>query len=173
MSKAFTDEETSDDPLIVPARAPLPDGVPNYVTARGVELLHEELAALGEARSAAERLPEGPERGRALAVLAQRRAALEARIASAEPVAAPTGDLDVVRFGARVRVETWDGERSYEIVGVDEADPAQGRIAFVSPLARALVGRRVGDSLRLQTPRGEEEFEILEVRYDTRLTRAW
>jgi transcription elongation factor GreB len=166
VSKAFTDEETGDSAPLVPARAPLPDGVPNYVTARGLSLLHAELAALSVERSAAQRLPEGSERSQALAGLAQRRAALEARITTAEPVAPPAGDPDVVRFGALVRVGAADGERSYQIVGVDEADASQGKIAFISPLARALVGRSVGDSVRLRTPRGDETLEILEVGYD-------
>jgi transcription elongation factor GreB len=168
MSKAFTDEETGDAPLIVPGRAPLPDGVPNYVSTRGLALLKAELAALASERAELERLPEGPERGRALGVLAQRRAALEARIASAELVAPPpAAERDVVRFGAHVRVRTADGERGYQIVGVDEADASQGRIAFVSPLARALVGRGVGDELRVRTPRGDESLEILEIRYES------
>jgi transcription elongation factor GreB len=167
MSKAFTDEEAADLPLVVPARAPLPEGVPNYVTARGLGLLHDELSALAAERAAAERLPEDRERGRALAALAQRRAALEARISSAQPIGPPpAAERQVVRFGARVRAKTADGERSYRIVGVDEADASQDRIAFVSPLARALVGRAEGDEVRVRTPRGEETLEILEIRYD-------
>jgi transcription elongation factor GreB len=71
-----------------------------------------------------------------------------------------------VRFGARVRAKTADGERSYRIVGVDEADASQDRIAFVSPLARALMGRGVGDEVRVRTPRGEETLEVLEISYE-------
>ncbi len=167
MSKAFTDEEAADLPVVVPERAPLPDGVANYVTARGLERLRDELAGLTSERAGIERLAEGGERGRALAVLARRRAALEARIASAQVVGPPpAAERDVVRFGARVHVETAEGERSYQIVGVDEADASQDRIAFVSPLARALVGRHSGEEVRVPTPRGEETFEILEIHYD-------
>ena len=57
------------------------------------------------------------------------------------------------------------GERRYEIVGVDEADVAHGRVAFVAPLARALLGKRVGDVALLRTPRGEEELEVLAIDY--------
>jgi len=99
------------------------------------------------------------------AALAQRRGELEARIASAELVPPPPGAPDVVRFGARVRLESPDGVRRFQVVGVDEADPAQGRIAFVAPLARALLGRAVGDTIRFRAPRGEEELEILAVDY--------
>jgi transcription elongation factor GreB len=156
MSKAFTSEETSESALVKP-RAPLSAGVPNYVTERGLARLRDELAAL--ARERAE--PGTPE----LAALAQRRAELEARIASAELVVPPERG-DVVRFGARVRVGGAEGERTYRIVGVDEANAAQHRIAFTSPLARALIGRAAGDTVRLRAPRGDEELEIVAVDYE-------
>ena len=152
MSKAFTSEETADAPPIVAPRAPLPDGVPNYVTARGLARLRDELAAL-----------------RAVvldpAALAQRRAELEDRIASAELVRPPDGPTDVVRFGANVTVRGESGVRRQRIVGVDEADAAHGRIAFVAPLARALLGRAVGDTILFRAPRGDEELEIVAVDY--------
>jgi transcription elongation factor GreB len=157
VSKAFTDEETAEPPRIVPARAPLPPGVPNYVTARGLARLHAELAALRAERADLD--------AAALAAHARRRAELEQRIASAERVAPPEGPCDTVRFGASVAVEGASGVRRYRIVGVDEADAARGDIAFVSPLARALLGRSVGEVVRLRAPRGDEELEILEVDY--------
>ena len=155
VSKAFTDEEAAEPAPVVPARAPLPVGVPNYVTARGLSRLHAELDALR-----AERAEDPAQR----AALAQRRAQLEQRIASAEMVGPPE-ERDTVRFGATVTVEGAAGERRYRIVGVDEADAACGDVAFVSPLARALLGRKVGDAVRLRAPRGEEELEILAVDY--------
>ena len=54
------------------------------------------------------------------------------------------------------------------IVGVDEADPPAGLIAFVAPLARALLGRRVGDSVTVRVPGGAEELEVVEIQYDDR-----
>ena len=63
------------------------------------------------------------------------------------------------------------GERRYEIVGVDEADPAHGRIAFVSPIARALLGKAIGDVAVVRTPRGEEEIEVVAVAYEDRPPR--
>jgi transcription elongation factor GreB len=56
-------------------------------------------------------------------------------------------------------------DRSYQIVGVDEADPSSGRITFVAPLARALLGRSLGESLSVRTPHGEEELDIVEISY--------
>ncbi|HXR59453.1 MAG TPA: GreA/GreB family elongation factor, partial [Burkholderiales bacterium] len=57
-------------------------------------------------------------------------------------------------------------EREITIVGVDEVDPARGRVSWVSPVAKALLKSREGDSVALRTPAGEERLEILEVRYD-------
>ncbi|HXK21768.1 MAG TPA: GreA/GreB family elongation factor [Myxococcota bacterium] len=165
MSKAFTDEETAEPPRIVPARAPLPPGVPNYVTARGLGRLHAELAALRAERAEQGAGARSPEQAERLAALARRRAELERRIASAERVGTPDGLCDAVRFGASVSVSGASGVRRYRIVGVDEADAARGDIAFVAPLARALLGRSVGDRVRLRAPRGDEELEIIAVDY--------
>ena len=160
MSKAFTDEEAAPAPPIVRPRAPLPEGVPNYVTPRGLELLRAELDELAGAPPS----DEGDLAAGDAAALAQRRADLEARIASAEIVATPE-DEKTIRFGAHVTVDGTAGERRWQIVGVDEADAAQGRISFVSPIARALLGREAGDTVRVHTPRGDEELEVVAVDY--------
>jgi transcription elongation factor GreB len=165
VSKAFTREDDAELPLVIPPRAPLPDGVPNYVTAAGLAELHRELAELGVEREAAERTLDEATRARALAAIGARRTALETRITSAELVP-PPHDCGEVRFGATVVVESEAGTRQYSIVGVDEADAARGKIAFVSPLARALLGRSVGDSFELRKPSGAETFKIESVRYE-------
>jgi transcription elongation factor GreB len=160
VSKAFTDEEAQEQPPLVRPRAPLPSGMPNYVTARGLAELRAELVELDAQRAALARADAA-----ALAALAQRRAELEQRLASAELVPPPP-DPDAVRFGARVAVHGADGERRYQIVGVDEADAARGKIAFVAPLARVLIGCSVGERVRLRVPRGDEELCILSIEYD-------
>jgi transcription elongation factor GreB len=165
VSKAFTSEETADDPVIIRARPPLPDGVPNYVTARGLALLREELTALDRARAALEASPVPADR---LPALQARIGELTARITGAVLVdGATAGAAEVVRFGATVAVRDAAGrEHRYQIVGVDEANARQGRLAFISPLARALLGRRVGDAVVAQTPAGEQELEVLRVDYE-------
>ncbi|WP_019987964.1 GreA/GreB family elongation factor [Rudanella lutea] len=165
MSRAFLKNETADDPVVIPARAPLPPGVTNYVTPRGLSLLRTELADLE-----AERLrlqtdePDETERTRQLALTNGKIAALNSRIASAT-VVHPHDHVDdpVVRFGATVTLTSRTGSattRQLTIVGVDEADATQGRIAFTAPLARSMQGKRVGDTITLRSPRGNEEFEI-------------
>jgi transcription elongation factor GreB len=166
VNKAFTKEDETDAPAMVPARAPLPAGTPNYVTARGLEKLKTELCELDHERARIDEAASDAERARALLHLAARRSALEERLASATLVDAAKQPHDEVRFGARVEVHAPTGAfRAYRIVGIDEADPAAGLIAFVSPLARALLGRGVGETVNVRTPRGEEELEIVRIDY--------
>lgn len=75
--------------------------------------------------------------------------------------------LAKVFFGAWITLYsiTRDEEHSYRIVGQDELDPSRGYISWISPLARALMGKATGDAVRVQTPGGEEEYEVLEVSY--------
>lgn len=154
-------EEQPAAPLVAPPRAPLPPGVPNYVTARGLSLLRQESDALGRERAAAESTLAGDQRASALSLLAQRKAALDARLGCAVLVV-PQSSCQEVRFGVSVIVCGEDAqERKFQLVGVDEAEPAQGRIAFVSPMARALLGRQVGDVTTVRTPRGDETLEVI------------
>jgi transcription elongation factor GreB len=75
-------------------------------------------------------------------------------------------DTDRVYFGATVTVLDSEGDQAtYCIVGIDEADPARGRISWISPLARALFKAEVGDSIRFQSPGGMRELEIVAVDY--------
>lgn len=169
MSKAFTKEDAPGTPLVVPRRAPLPPDVPNYVTARGLALLRDEQATLEaeHARLAAE-VRDDDERTRRLAVVAERQRDLAARIATAVPVDPSAQPHDEVRFGATVTLATGDGDtRRITIVGVDEADAGQGRVAFLAPIARAVLGLRVGDVATLRTARGEEELVVRGVKYET------
>ncbi len=160
MSKAFTkDEGAANEAVIVPRRAPLPEGVPNYVTRTGLAQLRGELRDLEAQRA---RPSEPAQR----AALDERIAALEARIGSAELVDSAAQPRDEVRFGATVTVVDEDGrEHRHRIVGVDEADAAHGRIAFVAPLARALFGKRVGDVAVVRTPAGDAEVEVVAIDY--------
>jgi transcription elongation factor GreA len=74
---------------------------------------------------------------------------------------------DTVKFGATVTIvdEETDEELRYQIVGDDEADVKQGRIAINSPIARALIGKSVGDSVEVVTPKGSKDYEILKVEF--------
>jgi transcription elongation factor GreB len=87
------------------------------------------------------------------------------RLESAQVVDARGRDTDQVFFGATVRVKGRDGEREVTIVGADEVDPPRGHVSWISPIARALLKAREGETVVLRTPAGEESLEIVEVRY--------
>ena len=180
MSKAFTKESDADDeePLSQPQ---LPAGAKNYMTPRGYALLKAEfdhllkverpqmVETVSWAASNGDRSENGDyiygkkrlrEIDRRLRYLTKR---LDDPIV-VDPVTQQ--GLEQVFFGATVTVGEEDGsEHTYQIVGMDEADPAAGRISWVSPLARALVKARAGDVVRLQSPSGLREIDVLEVRY--------
>ena len=80
---------------------------------------------------------------------------------------AERGDTEQVFFGATVTYATSDGaEQTISIVGMDEVDPARGRVSWISPIAKALLRKSPGDRVRLSTPGGVEEIEVLDVRYE-------
>lgn len=87
------------------------------------------------------------------------------RLEAAEIVRSSGRDTDQIFFGARVRVRGASGERTVNIVGIDETDATKGYISWISPMARALIKAREGDTVVLRTPGGEETLQILEVSY--------
>jgi transcription elongation factor GreA len=90
---------------------------------------------------------------------------LESKVGSAEVIEPPTSG-DRVTFGSTVRVEDQTGkELRYQIVGSEESDPTSGRLSIMAPLARALIGKKVGDTVTAQLPGGTKTFEILEANF--------
>jgi transcription elongation factor GreA len=86
---------------------------------------------------------------------------LEAMLGTAEVIEAPTSG-DRITFGSTVRLEDESGkEVTYQIVGSEESDPAHGRISILAPLARTLIGKKVGDTVTVQLPAGKKTFQIL------------
>jgi transcription elongation factor GreB len=90
-----------------------------------------------------------------------------------DPAAPREEDGDRVFFGATVRVSDAQGaERTISIVGIDEIDTARGYVSWISPVARALLRSRTGDTVIVRTPAGPEELEVVEVRYEPLTTGA-
>ncbi|QNO26164.1 GreA/GreB family elongation factor [Sphingopyxis sp. OPL5] len=139
MSVAFRRE--SDDEHMEPAfEWPIPVG-PNLVTPRGLRLLGEEAARLADAIA-------GATEEEARKKLLRRQRYVHTRQSTAEVQPAPAAD--VVGIGSKVIFALNGNERTLTIVGHDEADPAQGTIAFSAPIARALMGAEVGETLEYQ-----------------------
>jgi len=92
---------------------------------------------------------------------------LEDKIARAEVIDVTKLSGNTVKFGATVTIvdEDTDEKLTYQLVGEDEADVKQGRLAITAPLARALIGKEKGDSVEVNTPKGEKVYEILKVKY--------
>jgi len=171
MSRAFVKEDNAGEPPIVPPRAALPLGVTNYVTPKGLELLRQELAELEAARTKAEADREDEaNRTRQMSILNAQLSALTERIASARVIDPATQPSDEVRFGATVTLKTVKGpkpgfKRTFTIVGVDEADVAAGKVAFVAPIAKAVVGATIGQAVTLRLGRNEELVEVVGISY--------
>ena len=165
MSKAFTKE--SDDPgndVHTDFKDPLPPGVKNYVTPEGAEALRKELARL-ESEPRPKSSSDRAVRKR-LEALDRRLQFFRDRVANMTVVDLGSQDKDSVHFGATVTVADEEGnEKSYRIVGVDESDPAKGKISWISPIAKALISARVGDVVTLELPDGNAELEILQIEY--------
>ncbi len=164
MSRGFVKESDFEEPLVVPARAPLPAGQPNHTTPRGLRLLHEEelryttqLAALSDKRAAGDAAAK-----RETDALQARLVALRERIASASVVAPANRDAapGEIRFGVTARLRVNGKERTYTLVGVDEAKAREGRISVHSPLATGLLGHRVGDVFDVEVPAGALHIEV-------------
>lgn len=154
MSRGFVREDDQEEPVFIPQRAPIAEGMDNLVTPRGLALLRKEREQLERDRAAVD-TPEGPARRRELAEINGKLALLEERIASARLVGADERPADEVRFGCTVTFLISAGpqqgvERTFTLVGVDEARVAEGRIAFTAPIAQALLGRKVGDTVEFR-----------------------
>jgi len=92
---------------------------------------------------------------------------LEDKMARAQVIDVSKLSGKVVKFGATVTLvdEDTDEEMTYQLVGEDEADVKQGRIGITSPIARAIIGKTVGDSVEVTTPKGVKGYEVLKVRF--------
>jgi transcription elongation factor GreB len=164
MSRAFvkeTGEEQSGDALPDLPISPHP----NYVTASGLAQLEARRAAFRNERARFGERGGDLTQASHIARLDQEIRYLDARIASALPIDLTAIDRSQVSVGADVAVEDADGQtHRYRIVGEDEAD-AGSLISWVSPLAKALMGARVGDHVVWKRPRGDVELDILAVSY--------
>jgi transcription elongation factor GreB len=153
MSKAFTREiDDAPEPLVKTPPSALPPGAKNYFTATGVQNLRNELLELSAQPVSA------PVRHRIFEI--------EHRLQSAVMVEPPPLPWTQVLFGATVSIRNQQGEEVvYCIVGADETDLEKNRISWLSPVARALLKRRVGEKVRFHTPAGEQNWEITKIVY--------
>ncbi|MSU42180.1 MAG: transcription elongation factor GreB [Pedosphaera sp.] len=169
MSKAFTreDDGVPDLPVRLRRASTLPAGARNYMTAGGVRRLREELERLlRDERPQLAAAALDAEAKAQLQQLDERILQLQDSLQSAvvPPATSPNG---VVAFGTTINVREGTGEEAcYRIVGVDEVDFDRGWVSWLSPLAKALEGARVGQCVRFKVPAGDQELTILSVTRD-------
>ena len=165
MSRAFVKENDLEHAGIDIPERPLSDE-PNYVTLNGLKLLNKKIGVLRIDR-------ENLKQQKDDSIIKQKIAAVErdmryyaARIESAILTIPKEEDISTVLFGAKVTVKDENGKIStFEIVGEDEADILQGKVSYLSPLAEALIGSKIGDEVTWEKPIGDTFLNIQKINY--------
>ncbi|MEP5611310.1 MAG: GreA/GreB family elongation factor [Cyclobacteriaceae bacterium] len=166
MSRGFVKEEDQEEIPLVPPRANLPKGVTNYVTQVGMDKLQAEKQSLNDEKANLDTTSESEKRIASNHIKAKLQL-LNDRIAEARIVNLADQPQDEVRFGASVslKIGSAKGLQTYQIVGVDEADIAEGKISFTSPIAKLLINKKVGDKAILELKNEDRVFEIMKISY--------
>jgi transcription elongation GreA/GreB family factor len=164
MSRAFVKEENealTDEAL--PER-PL-SSEPNYVTPAGLESLRAKVDALHAEHARLKKAAEDFDRPK-LSQIERDLRYFQTKLDTAIPVNGAKQPLDEVRFGASVQTEDESGAKhTFTIVGEDEADVVHGKVSWQSPLATALIGAKVGDTVTWNRPAGKTTLEVLDIQY--------
>ena len=165
MSRGFVKEDDLEHAGTDLPERPLSEH-PNYVTPTGLQQLQQQAADLEQQRLELAPRKEDPSAQQQLARINRDLRYVQARLESAIPVNPAEQNRELVLFGARVTVEDENGdEHVFALVGEDEADIAAGKVSWVSPLARALIGHKVGDSVTWVRPAGNLLLDITDINY--------
>ncbi|MEQ8628647.1 GreA/GreB family elongation factor [Ekhidna sp.] len=168
MSRAFVNEDNQEEAPIIPPRAPLPDGAPNYVTGKGLDLLKKEREQLLEEIEQLHSLEDEKDKRYKMQLVKGKLALLEGRINSARLPEVSESEMHEVRFGAKVTLQFTkeNSKQSFQLVGVDEANVKEQKIAFTAPIAKAITGKSVGDKAVLQLGKETRSMEIVSIDYE-------
>ncbi|GGE26551.1 GreA/GreB family elongation factor [Psychroflexus planctonicus] len=164
MSRGFVKESDQEEPIVVPPRAALPDNTTNYVTPYGKEMLEKEKTNLEKQRAELD-IKDETERRRALSMVDGKLNLLMERLKTAQVIEPKNQNQNEVRFGAKVKFKMNGNIQEFQIVGVDEADVKEKKIAFISPLAKALTSKKEGDQFEFKLGEETRPIEILEICY--------
>ena len=166
MSRGFVKEDDQEEVPIVPQRAYLPEGVINFVTRTGMDQLLAEKQMLIHEKDNLRSTNDNEKRISSNYINAKLQL-LNNRIAEARIVDLKEQPQYEIRFGAIVTLKTGvsGNIQIFQIVGVDEADIAKNKISFISPLAKALISKKVGDKITLKREREDIVFEIMNIAY--------
>ena len=166
MSRGFVKEEDQEEPVIIPPRAAIPDGVTNYVTQNGLDELKQELEDLENARANVDAENE-TEKRREQSLIDGKINLLTERLNTARLLTPQELPKDEVRFGAHVEIENIDNGQiqKFQIVGVDEANIKNKKIAFVAPIAKAITGKKIGETADFKLGDEIRKLKILKISY--------
>lgn len=166
MSRGFVKEEDQEEPVLVPPRAAIPEGVINYVTQNGLEELKQELKDL-EYERAHVTAENDTEKRREQSLIDGKINLLQERLNTARLLTSEELPKDEVRFGAHVEIEnlTSGQMQKFQIVGVDEADIKKNKIAFVAPIAKAITGKKVGEEVDFKLGNELRKLKVLKIKY--------
>ena len=165
MSRAFVKENDLEHAGIDITERPLSEE-PNYVTPNGIKLLNAQIDALEKEREVLIQKKDDPINKQKIAMIERDMRYYAARIESAILTTPKEEDHSLVLFGAKVTVEDEDGKFStFQIVGEDEANIHEGKVSYLSPLAKALIGSKLGDEVVWEKPMGDSYLTIQKIEY--------
>lgn len=166
MSRGFVKEEDQEEVPIVPQRAYLPEGVTNFVTRAGMDQLLAEKQMLIHEKDNLGSADENEKRI-ALNFINAKLQLLNNRIGAAKVIDLKEQPQNEIRFGALITLKTEaSGDiQIFQIVGVDEADISKGKISFISPLAKALINKKIGEKVTIKRTREDIVFKIMDIVY--------
>jgi transcription elongation factor GreB len=166
MSRGFVKEDDQEEVPIVPQRAYLPDGVTNFVTPSGMNQLLDEKEMLERAKNTLNNARENEKRIE-LNYINAKLQLLNNRIAEARMIDLTGQPQNEIRFGATItlKTEVSGNIQTFQIVGVDEADIAKGKVSFISPVSRVLINKKTGDKVILKQAGKDIVYEIIGISY--------
>ena len=166
MSRGFVKEDDQEEVPIVPQRAYLPEGVTNFVTPYGMNQLLAEKQMLVNEKNNLNSANENEKRI-ALNYINAKLQLLNNRIVEAKIVNLNEQPQNEIRFGAMItlKIEASKNIQTFQIVGVDEADISKGKVSFISPIAKVLINKKIGDKVVLKQAKKDIVFEIINISY--------
>ncbi len=164
MSRGFVKEGDQEEVPMVPPRAFLPPGVTNYVTPEGLDMLIAERKALLDERESNKESGQETDARVMRNFINAKLDLLESRIKSAQVVKMPKKSKNPeISFGTTVTVQIEGVDMCVQITGVDEANGNRQKIPFTSPLAKAMMGKKKGDSFDVLLPSGKKNVKIVSI----------
>jgi transcription elongation factor GreB len=166
MSRGFVKEDDQEEIPLVPQRAYLPEGVTNFVTPFGMNQLLAEKQMLVNEKNNLNNASENEKRI-ALNYINAKLQLLNNRIVEAKIVNLKDQPQNEIRFGAMItlKIEASKNIQTFQIVGVDEADISKGKVSFISPIAKVLINKKIGDKVILKQAQKDIVFEIINISY--------